>query len=372
MTTITQDWLRSQLQDNGVPLQDVLTIDELPETLLDIGNHTFANCSGLTAITLPESLTRIGNYAFSGCSGLTAITLPKSLTHIGECAFFNCSGLTAITFPESLTHIGNYAFTDCSGLTAITLPKSLTHIGGFAFAGCSGLTAITLPKGLTHIGNYAFANCTAMPSGYILAPESLEIDIKKLWIPETTKIIRYNDFVHTNPIAATRALYQRIITECGYTTPEKHKQVQKHLVESFLKPEQLLKSALKTLKLFKKIPVRRADNTIITDQLLKTIHDYLGEGCQILKSEMTDRELDHGAAQKALNTLIEKIVPRSVATDLFKSCVLPHLSQGFRVLMDPTLTSPFADQPSLPKKANPIDQGPGGGGGGADGNTLTP
>ena len=195
----------------------------------------------------------------------------------------------------------------------------------------------------------------------------------RVCIPAKTKIIRYDASVDANPIAAVRILYQRIIDECGYTTnPEKQKQVWQHLEESFLKPEQLLKSALKSLKLFKN-PVRSADKTMITDQLLKTIHDYLVEGCGILKGEISSRTPDNGAAQKALSQLITLGRSGPRITDPLINTMLPMLSRELSILMSLNPKVLFADQPSLPKKVDLTrPSGGGSGGGGADANTLTP
>ncbi|MGN1457449.1 MAG: leucine-rich repeat protein, partial [Acutalibacteraceae bacterium] len=93
------------------------------------------------AYTIPDSVTQIDDNAFKNCSGLTSITIPDSVTTIGEYAFSGCSGLTSITIPDSVTTIGEYAFSGCSGLTSITIPDSVTTIGEYAFSGCSGLTS---------------------------------------------------------------------------------------------------------------------------------------------------------------------------------------------------------------------------------------
>jgi hypothetical protein len=261
--------------------------------------------------------------------------------------------------PESLTSIGNNAFYHCNELTAITLPESLTSIGHCAFGWCGKLTAITLPESLKHIGNKAFGDCSAWESGYILAPESLEIDIERVGIPATTKIIRYDASTHANPIAAVHALYERIITECDYTDPEKKKQVQKHLEESFLKPEQLLKSALEWLSQLSTIKGRI--------EVTEPIIAFLKEGCQILKGDIPSRELDLESAQKAL---IELTTPRSSGSRLTDSLsrTTPHiLSLEIAILMapKPDIYSIWADLTSVASEEDSPDQNCGGGGGGS-------
>ena len=351
MTTIERKWFIDTLQANNIDLDWVVEISGLPESLTLIDSVVF-NSRSLAAITLPDGVTSISSSAFHGCGRLTGIKFREKLSDIGESAFYGCHSFSTITL-DGVTSIGKRAFSFCTKLTGIILLASPRHIDTSAFDGCRALQYILAPESpIIDIDRF----CISVPIN--------ENNMDPVGIPATAKFIRYDaSAVRANPIAAVRALYQRIITECGYTDPEKKKQVQQHLEESFLKPEQLLKSALKSL-----YPLRTTQSTI---KLMDTIREYLIEGCRILKGEIPSRTLDHANAQNALSQLISVLVPHSVATDLFKSCVLPHLSNGFRILMDPTLTSPFADQPSLPKKANPIDQGPGSGGG-ADGNTLTP
>ena len=115
----------------------------IPNTVTNIGDNAFSECSGLTSITIPDSVTSIGNWAFNNCSGLTSVTIPDSVATIGSNAFEGCSGLTSITIGSGVTSIGNMAFLNCSGLTSVTIPDSVTSIGSNAFNNCSGLTSIT-------------------------------------------------------------------------------------------------------------------------------------------------------------------------------------------------------------------------------------
>jgi hypothetical protein len=423
MPTLNQEWLRNELNARNIHLHRVVKISDLPDSLTSIGASAFFGCSeliaitlppkltsigasafhgcsGLTAIALPEGLTSIGDYAFYGCSELIAITLPPKLTSIGASAFEGCSGLTAIALPKSLTSIGARAFGDCSGLTAIALPKSLTSIGARAFGDCSGLTSITLPEGLTSIDDKAFCRCTGLtsitlPEGlkdigenafhgcthlkYILAPVSLEIDTANAGISEDTKIIRYDASVHANPITAVQALYQSIIKECGYTDPDKQKQVQQHLVEGFLKPKVLLKSALKSLS-----PLITSKSSI---EPMNTIRDYLKESCEILKGEAATRQVTYAQVQKALNDLVHDALAlkkqavagphfvkrvsvekhSSLPQYLLESHILPMLSPELSILMDPKpdIDSVWADLTSVASEKNSPDVDCAGGGGGS-------
>lgn len=80
---------------------DGITIDfhlwvksPLTNTLLEIGDGAFRNCTGLTSMTIPDSVTKIGNGAFQNCTGLTSVTIPGDVTEIGNEAFQDCENLT--------------------------------------------------------------------------------------------------------------------------------------------------------------------------------------------------------------------------------------------------------------------------------------
>ena len=70
----------------------------------------------LTFISIPNSVTEIGDYAFEECSSLTNITISNSATKIGECVFSGCPSLTNITNSNCVTKIGSDAFpSNCNG-----------------------------------------------------------------------------------------------------------------------------------------------------------------------------------------------------------------------------------------------------------------
>jgi hypothetical protein len=71
------------------------------------------------------------------------VTIPDSITNLGDAAFQDCTGLTSITIPDSLNTIGAYAFTLCSSLTSITIPGTVTTIEIYAFDNCKNLTSVT-------------------------------------------------------------------------------------------------------------------------------------------------------------------------------------------------------------------------------------
>ncbi len=129
-----------------------LTSVTIPNSVTSIGVQVFFNCPSLTSISVNVANP---NYASAGGvlfdktlatliqypGGLTGgYTIPNSVTNIGNNAFNNCSGLTNVTIPNSVTSMGGGAFINCSGLKSVTIPNSVTSMGSYVFASCLSLT----------------------------------------------------------------------------------------------------------------------------------------------------------------------------------------------------------------------------------------
>jgi len=164
-------------KDNSTPY----TLTSLPNSVVEISNYAFKNCSGLTSITVPNSVEVIGSNAFDGCTNLVSISIPDSIRTIGSYAFANCSSLSTVsidrnsdlvTIPDycfqntaALTNInlegfetiGQYAF-DHSGIASFVIPSSVKSLGSFAFTN-SGLTEIIIPSTVTSLGIGIFSYC---------------------------------------------------------------------------------------------------------------------------------------------------------------------------------------------------------------------
>ncbi|MGC9944112.1 MAG: leucine-rich repeat domain-containing protein [Verrucomicrobiota bacterium] len=115
----------------------------IPNSVNNIADSAFIDCSNLTGVTIPNSVTTIEAYAFASCISLTNVTIPNSATIIGEDAFQNCANLTSVMIPDSITFIGQGLFYGCISLTSVTIPNSVTSIEEDALYGCSSLTNIT-------------------------------------------------------------------------------------------------------------------------------------------------------------------------------------------------------------------------------------
>src|SRR5271169_3370866 len=100
-------------------------------------------------VTIPTNIngltvTTIGEVAFKGDS-LTSVTIPDSVTNIVEVAFFECSSLTAITVDTN-----NPAYSSANGVLFDKSQATLIEYPG----GLGG--SYTIPDSVTSIGEDAF------------------------------------------------------------------------------------------------------------------------------------------------------------------------------------------------------------------------
>ncbi len=175
-----------------------LTEYTIPNSVTEISNNAFHDCSSLTSVTIGESVTSIGQNAFTKCSSLTSVTIGENVTEIGNEAFFDCANLREFrgkfasedgrclivdgvlhsfapadlmeyAIPNSVTSIGKGALQVCSSLTSVTIPNSVTEIGAFAFQQCTSLTSVKIGENVTSIGEFAFWNCRSLTSVYCKA-----------------------------------------------------------------------------------------------------------------------------------------------------------------------------------------------------------
>ena len=177
---------------------ELITELTIPNSVRNIRNYAFYDCSGLASITIPNSITSIGERAFYGCSGLKTVinlsnlTFSKGSSDYGYVAYYADKVINAhngvlvgdfvfstvddkhtlvayfgdatdVTLPGNYNGenyaIGDNVFKNNSSITSIEIPNSVTSIGNSAFYGCSGLTSITIPNSVTSIGYSAFKGC---------------------------------------------------------------------------------------------------------------------------------------------------------------------------------------------------------------------
>lgn len=121
--------------------------------------HDFCQrCGKITEITLPSTIKTIGGNAFSW-SSLQKINIPEGVTSLGK-SCFEYSALREITLPDGLTTIPDKAFNRCTSLRTVVMSDNVTYIGEYAFNYCTALTTLNMPSAIETIGMSAFDNCT--------------------------------------------------------------------------------------------------------------------------------------------------------------------------------------------------------------------
>ncbi len=187
----------------------------IPNSVIEIGDHAFMNHSSITDINLSDNIKKIGSEAFCGCRSLITANLFNDIEEISDGAFARCENLSSLEIPQSLKSIGDGVFSGCSSLETIkipysvmnmagnpfsdwygtleiqspyfyyengmllnsdreifiaycsnrsicTIPNSVICIGKGAFEGRRSLTSIEIPESVTSIGDNAFMYCTSL------------------------------------------------------------------------------------------------------------------------------------------------------------------------------------------------------------------
>ena len=189
LTFAENAWLQTINGDslNGGAFENCnhISVLELPESLVRLGEQSFKGCSGITKLLIPENVERIGESAFKDCGGLVTVTFEGNcvVNTIPQYCFGYCSNLRTVNFSDGIKTIERYAFTNdyllhrlnfgtdsalssigdncfysCSALNQMQLPETVTSIGKYAYA-FSGLTSVHIPADLTSIGDGAFGAC---------------------------------------------------------------------------------------------------------------------------------------------------------------------------------------------------------------------
>lgn len=219
----------------------------MPNTIIEIGDEAFSNCTKLQSITTSNKLEKISNNAFNGCSQLTNIFIPSTTTYIGESVFNNCDSLIIYAQTDKMPSTWSKNFnqfarpiyysieleniikdnniyyilqdnqiclTQCfNNQSSITIPSTIdildksyevTKIGQYAFNCCATLKSISLPNTLKSIGTFAFSSCTNLEE--ITLPDSITFlgnavfyycqKLKSVTLSKTLTILPANTFAN--------------------------------------------------------------------------------------------------------------------------------------------------------------------------------
>ncbi len=114
----------------------------IPDSVREIDERAFEQCTCLKRIRLPEGLWKLENSLFVNCLALESIEIPSSVTEIGRGAFYNCVALKEISGGEGLRIIGKECFIRCSALEELHLPDTVECVDLLSFSGCRSIKKI--------------------------------------------------------------------------------------------------------------------------------------------------------------------------------------------------------------------------------------
>lgn len=149
-----EDYTVTAIELGAFYFADGIRTVRLPETVTDVGENAFSDCTEMYRIWMP-GVERVGDMAFWRCRSLLSVDFPK-VKVVGESAFEHCDLLGSVSLPEA-EEIGEWAFDFCPELEQVNIPK-VRRIGNRAFESCSMLKSISLPA-VTNIGDEAFGFC---------------------------------------------------------------------------------------------------------------------------------------------------------------------------------------------------------------------
>lgn len=125
----------------------------LPDSLIEIGDTTFAGCSKLKKIQFGKGVQVIGYSAFASCISLEEIDIPECVTEISESVFASCHKLKKINLPEQLKEWNYNTLRDCPSLETIVnnskIPCYMPWYKKYVTWRVDGKKTKTIPAGKT-------------------------------------------------------------------------------------------------------------------------------------------------------------------------------------------------------------------------------
>ena len=195
LTTVTfaQDSNLTAIKANCFANDPVLVNITLPESLTDIGNRVFYQCTALETINIPDKVTHIGSFVFNATKlymdtegdfvyagkwlvavknldqyvKITAEDFRADTVGISDNCFYHATKLENVTLSSKIETVGSYAFASCPVLVELHVGASVIRLQSAAFMDCPYLYKVFLEvenrkATLTEIGDYAFAGCTQL------------------------------------------------------------------------------------------------------------------------------------------------------------------------------------------------------------------
>ncbi len=102
----------------------------LPDSIREMGHHTFGGCTRLVYTYMPDSLEVLPEATFESCFRLRDPGLNDGLKKIEYTAFWGTHYMTELYLPETLEEIDDNTFVLCDYLGYIIVPEENKHFQG--------------------------------------------------------------------------------------------------------------------------------------------------------------------------------------------------------------------------------------------------
>ncbi len=207
-TTKTATLIKGEQLFEDVEIKNLIVISDATTTNLytvnKIAAGALANNPALLSVTVPNTILEIGDEVFRDCTSLAEVTLTYGIRYIGRQPFVNTI-VREIKLPDSVIDVGgniaagtlftttiniedssHFVYSDDGVLYnkdqtklyacparaegTVSIPNTVTNIAADAFFGCFRLTYLNLPKTVNTIGGGAFNVAGIWPD--LSAPES--------------------------------------------------------------------------------------------------------------------------------------------------------------------------------------------------------
>lgn len=168
----------------------------VPDGIVRIPNHAFAECDKITSVIMPDTVESIGHSVFTGCISLKNIKMSESLSFIGSHAFgieytasahkIPACSIESIYIPKKVKGLVDYStFNECMSLKSIEVDSENPYYASYdgilytkdmknlICCPCGRTSKVVrIPESVEEIGCLAFCNCC---------------DIEELYIPSSAK-----------------------------------------------------------------------------------------------------------------------------------------------------------------------------------------
>ena len=176
---------------NGAFARKAITKVTIPDSIIEIGQNSFHNCSSLRTVIISTTskLTTIGNNAFSGNYALTEMFIPSGMTNLGNSVFNNCGGIERFIVAED-----NEAYDSANGhliekathslirgASSGEIPSGVKTVCSAAFRK-SMASELVIPSSVEKIENYIVSDSAIQKIKYRGTAEDWEkVSKAKLW-----------------------------------------------------------------------------------------------------------------------------------------------------------------------------------------------